>query len=112
MENKIKIKSTLRVIFLLLSFWFIGLLISFWYGLGWFFLSETLRRILMAIPQTYIKFLRVFVSDERAEEEKLLISQKNARLMYVWRFIVACIWVILTIFVFLKINIRLVSFFT
>ena len=84
-------------------------MLAIWFGLGWFFLVETIRRIIIALPTTYIPFLRIVVSSERANEEKELLSKKEVRLFYAWRFVVALIWVILTIIVFLVANIRLVD---
>ena len=91
--------------------WIVGVALAFWFGLGWFFLLEALRRCIMAVPRIYIPLLRMLVGVERADEEKRLLDQKNVRLFYIWRIVVAAIWLILSVFVFLTINIRLVSLF-
>src|SRR5689334_10286105 len=89
-----------RTIIFLLVVWIIGIMLAFWFGLGWFFLIETLRRIILAIPTVYLAFLRHVVSAERANEEKQLLRQKEVRIFYVWRLIVALIWLLLTGVVF------------
>jgi hypothetical protein len=99
----------MRTIIVLLALWVIGVALAFWFGLGWFFLLETLRRIVMAIPIVYFAFLRIVVGSERANEERELLSKKNVRMFYVWRFIVALMWLWLTIVVFRYVNIRLVD---
>ena len=101
----------IRTIFFLLSFWIIGVVLAFWFGIGWFFLSETLRRIIIAIPQIFIPVLRVVIGNEQADEEYRLLSQKNIQFFYIWRVVVALIWLILTIVVFSIANIRLISLF-
>lgn len=101
----------MRTIIFLLSLWIVGIGLALWFGLGWFFLVETLRRIIIALPKIYIPFLSAVVSTERADEEKQLLSQREVRMFYTWRFIVALIWLLLTVFVFLYTNIRLVDLF-
>ncbi len=106
-HHSLSIQSKVRIIVFLLSLWFIGIALALWFGLGWFFLVETLRRIMIALPKIYIPLLRTVVSVERADEEKQLLIQKEVRMFYAWRFIVALIWLLLTVFVFLYANIRL-----
>lgn len=101
----------IRVTLFLLFLWLVGFLLSIWFGLGWFFLFESIRRIIIAVPQIYIPFLRLVVSVERASEEINLLEKKNARLLYAWRGIVACIWLILTVVVFKFANVRLIDIF-
>ncbi|HXD11781.1 MAG TPA: hypothetical protein VN653_17075 [Anaerolineales bacterium] len=96
-----------RTIIFLLSLWIVGIVLALWFGLGWFFLIETLRRMLIAIPKIYLPFLRLLVSAERADEEKQLLTRKDVRIFYAWRFAVALIWLTLTIVVFVYANIRL-----
>jgi hypothetical protein len=104
-------QSKIRTAIFLLSPWIAGVALAFWFGLGWFFLLETLRRVVIAIPQLYIPLLRILVGTERADEEKRLLDQKNVRLFYAWRVVVAVIWLTLTIVVFYTTNIRLISIF-
>lgn len=99
-----------RVIIFLLSLWIIGVVLAIWFGLGWFFLIETLRRILIAIPKIYLIFLRLVVSPQHADEEKQRLTQKQVRIFYAWRMIIALIWLLLTVVVFLYANIRLADF--
>lgn len=110
-DSKITMPMVRTVLFLLLL-WLVGLLLSIWFGLGWFFLFESIRRIIIAIPQIYIPFLRLVVSTERATEEESILEKKSARWLYMWRGIVACIWLILTIVVFKLANIRLIDVFS
>jgi len=109
--NKIFDKFNIRVVIFLLFLWVVGVVLAFWFGLGWFFLLEALHRCLIAVPQVYIPFLRRIVGVERADEEERLLDQKNVRSFYIWRIVVAAIWIILTVVVFLTVNIRLVSLF-
>lgn len=113
MKTDFKItKPLIRVTSFLLLLWLTGLLLSIWFGLGWFFFLESIRRIIIAIPQTYIPFLRLVVSTERANEEESILEKKSARWLYVWRGAVACIWLILTVVVFKFVNIRLIDIFS
>jgi SNF family Na+-dependent transporter len=109
-DRSLSTQSKARTIIFLLSLWIVGMVLTLWFGLGWFFLIETLRRIIIAIPKIYLPFLRVVVSLERANEEKQLLNQKEVRKFYTWRMIVALIWLLLTIIVFLYANIRLADF--
>jgi hypothetical protein len=109
--NKICDKLNIRVVIFLLFPWVVGVVLAFWFGLGWFFLLEALHRCLIAVPQVYIPLLRRIVGVERAEEEKRLLDQKNVRLFYIWRIVVAAIWIIVAVVVFFTVNIRLVSLF-
>lgn len=109
--RSISTQSKIQTILFFLMLWILGVALAVWFGLGWFFLIETLRRVIIAIPTTYIIFLRIVVSPTRAEEEKRLLEQKEVRLFYIWRLIVALIWLLLTIIVFLSANIRLADFF-
>jgi hypothetical protein len=106
-NHSLSVQSKARTIVFLLSFWVVGISLALWFGLGWFFLIETLRRIIIAVPKVYLAFLRVLVSDERANEEKQLLIRKEVRMFYAWRFIIALIWLLLTVIVFLYVNIRL-----
>lgn len=109
-DHSLSAQSNARTIIFLLSLWIVGIALALWFGLGWFFLIETLRRIIIAIPKIYLTFLRVVVSPERANEEKQLLSQKKVRILYAWRMIVALIWWLLTVVVFLYANIQLADF--
>lgn len=106
-QHSLSVQSKAKTIIFLLLLWIVGVALAFWFGLGWFFLVEALRRVIIAIPKIYLAFLRVFVSAERANEEKQLLLRKEVRSFYAWRFIVSLIWILLTIVVFLYANIRL-----
>ena len=103
--------TIIRIILFLLALLIAGSLLSLWFGLGYFFLFESIRRIIIAVPQLYISFLRLVVSEERANEEKNLLEKKNIHVIYIWRAIVACIWLILTFLVFRFANVRLIDIF-
>jgi hypothetical protein len=107
MKNHILDTPKVRTITFLLILWLVGITMAFWLGLGWLFLIETIRRFMIATPIIYLAFLRIVVSPQRAVEEKQLLTQKKVRMLYVWRFVVALIWLALTIFVFVYLNIRL-----
>jgi len=105
------ITPAMRVTLFLLVFWVVGLLFAIWLGLGWLFVFEGIRRIIIAVPQIYIPFLRLVVNAERANEEIKLMEKKATRLLYAWRGVVACVWLILTAVVFKFANVRLIDIF-
>jgi hypothetical protein len=107
MKNYSSVTSKVRLVSFLLLLWFAGIGLALWLGLGWFFLVETIRRFIISIPIVYIKFLRMLVSPQRAAEEKQLLTQHRVRMLYLWRLVVALIWLALTVVVFLYANIKL-----
>ena len=109
-HRTLSVQSKARTIIFVLSLWIVGIALALWFGLAWFFLIETLRRIIIAIPKVYLVFLSLVVSPERADEEKQLLIQRGVRIFYAWRLIVALIWLLLTVVVFLYANIRLADF--
>lgn len=83
-----------------------GILVSYWYGFGWFFLFQTIREFLFAIPRLYLLLIKIVAGNTLAEKEswrleknRLFTSPALARRAF---FSLA-----LTIFVFWKANIPL-----
>jgi hypothetical protein len=92
------------------SFSLIGLLLAFWYGLGWLILFQTLRRFLFVTPVFYIPIARFLVSPEFAKEEKVRTVDRGFR----WvkspiSAIVTIFTILLTVLCFWKINIPLID---
>ena len=48
----------------------LGILVSYWYGLGWFFLLQTFREFLFAIPRLYLLLIQIVAGEKFAEEER------------------------------------------
>jgi hypothetical protein len=55
----------------------LGILLSYWYGLGWFFLFQTIREFLFAIPQFYLPLIRIAAGQKFAEEESSRIRKNQ-----------------------------------
>ena len=48
----------------------IGILASWWYGLGWFFFFQTIREFLFAIPGFYLPIIHIVAGQKFADEER------------------------------------------
>lgn len=105
-------KNHIKFILILILFWTIGILFALFFGLGWFFLIETLRRVLTYIPPLGRWFRKLILG-----EEELLSQMKPTASQYelfsrVLGFMITLGWAMITIFVFTKINIPLLDIFT
>ena len=97
-------KIAIAMFIVLLSLF--GLVVSYWYGLGWLFLTQTIREFLFANPRLYLLLIRTVAGHTLAEAEssrlgknRLFTSPALARR--------ALFSLALTIFVFWKANIPL-----
>lgn len=103
-------KTTLgKTMVVLICFWIIGILLFIWFGLGWFFLVETIRRILFFIPQTFLVIKKTFHIDENVITRDQT-QEGNYKASLILRLTTIIFWLCLTILVFLKLNISLISF--
>lgn len=68
--SEAKPPSRLRWIAFYVFFYTIGLVISFWFGLGWFMLFQFIPRLLFAIPKFYFPTIRFLAGTEFMVEEK------------------------------------------
>ena len=110
-RNKPKFQS-LKLLLFLLSFWGIGLLLALFFGLGWFFLFESLRRLLTYIPPINHRVRNYFI--EKGDGKKTYEITENPSLKKVSNIIglmITIIWLALTVFVFFYVNIRLIDIF-
>lgn len=105
-------KSIVKILVFYFSTWIIGIIFAIWLGLGYFLLIETLRRIMITIPAIYIRFLRIMFGEERAIEEENSLKENYGKPIYYIRYFATIIWIIVTIFVFLHYNIRLIDYFS
>jgi hypothetical protein len=99
---------SLRLVLYPFTFWVVGILLAFKWGLGWFFLIESLRRLLTYIPSLNQRIKLFLVGDagvvnspNYATDPKLIILSKFLAA------IILLAWIGITIFVFLKVNIPL-----
>jgi hypothetical protein len=105
-------KVSFRIFFFPLLFWVIGVITAFFVGLGWFFFFESLRRVLTYIPPFERMTRKILVGQEgQAEYEKEQLSSKSIDISTILRLMITLGWFIITIVVFLKINIPLLELF-
>lgn len=97
-----------------IAFSIIGLIVAFWYGLGWFIFFTILRRVVIQIPEFYIPVIRFVVSKRFSQQEKEKLEKdfktgikglrKNQfRIM---------IWILFICIGFWKINIPIIDIIT
>lgn len=104
-------KKRVTVLYLMLfyfCFYIIGLLLAYWFGMGWFILIHTLRGLFISIPRINIPVLRFLIDPEFAKNRDEQWLKKNGR----WftsrtAIIVNLINILLTVLGFWKINIPL-----
>lgn len=68
--------SRLRWVAFYAFFYITGLLISFWFGLGWFVLFQFIPRLIFALPLFYFPTIRFLAGTEFMIEEKKRIHGK------------------------------------
>jgi hypothetical protein len=102
------IDKTHKKLFLFsLLLWLIGIILAAIWGLGWFFLVETLRRIATYFPP-FKRRLKVLLLGTELESETTTTSSAAYRLSQIMGGIIIVCWVVLTIFVFVKANVSLI----
>jgi len=57
----------LPLFFLYLSFLVAGILLAYWFGLGWLFLFHTISVVFASSPRLYIPVVRFLISKEAGE---------------------------------------------
>jgi hypothetical protein len=101
--NTILKKIPPKLVIFLSTYWVLSVAIAIWFGLGWFFLMVTLRRLMIAFPFSRNWINRVTgVEKPKSESNGTLIIWHN-----ILQTFIIVIWLSLTIVVFLKANIRL-----
>jgi hypothetical protein len=71
-----------KVFILLVAFWIIGILLSIWFGLGWFLLMETIRRFLFVLPnfeERIFGFLKISLDIKAIPDEISIQKTKNKK---------------------------------
>lgn len=92
-----------KLVIFLSTYWVLSVAIAIWYGLGWFFLMVTMRRLMIAFPFSRNWINRVTgVESPKSESKGALIIWHN-----ILQAFIIIVWLSLTIVVFLKANIRL-----
>lgn len=97
-----------RLILFYLAWWLIGVVFAFMWGLGWFFLVETLRRIVTYVAP-FRRILGNTLLGEDLESETARIAPGNKMLSQIMGGIIILAWVAMTIFVFAKANVSLIK---
>ena len=102
-------QGVIKIVIFNLLFWSVGVGLAYWFGLGWFFLLGTFRRLFIAIPWLYIPTVRVFFGSERSEAERRKLSESTGLLRwhYALQTIIILAWIALTVFAFAYVNVRL-----
>jgi hypothetical protein len=101
--------ETLKLILSLIAFWFVGVIIALFAGLGWFFLIETLRRILFLVPKLNTAVINFILGRDTRKVPEDFKKAPCGFLCVAMRYAIICAWIILTILVFCKANIRIIE---
>lgn len=102
------IEKIKKLIWFFVVWWVIGAVLAFFWGLGWFFLIVTLRRIVTYFPPIRRKF-RVWFLGEEQDNEKEKTDPRTRFPSQLMGGIIILIWIGLTIYVFSQLNISLIS---
>jgi len=107
-------RGFLRFLAFGLSFWSVGVILAAFFGLGWFFLLETVRRVLLAVPHVRWRLTRAIFGDERANGIRRMEDEAGSRRLVsgLLQVVITLAWIALTIFVFARFNIRLIDIFS
>lgn len=109
LQHKLTYRST-RLILFLFSFWAIGVILALFWGLGWFFLLESLRRLITYIPPLNRKIKEIFLGrEEQMTPEQPLANPGLVTISRALGIIIMMVWIGFTIFVFVKMNIPLID---
>lgn len=107
MIMKLNIDESHKKVLLVFGLWWvIGVIVAAVYGLGWFFLIETVRRIVTYFPPLRTR-LRKLILGSKLEPAQAVISTTTNRISQVMEWIIIGAWIGLTIFVFMKANLSL-----
>lgn len=112
-QNKPLIWSP-KLFFFLLFFWLFGMLLALFWGLGWFFLLESLRRLITYISPLDRKIREILIGKEQVERISSQTDSVNPNLVAISktiRLVIVIVWIGITVFVFMKINIPLIELF-
>jgi len=91
------------------SFSFVGFVLAFWYGLGWFILLQTMRILFFTIPQLHLPVMQIVFGLEFTEEWRRAKLEKKSRWYSVSSILTPVLMIMLTILFFWKINIPLID---
>jgi hypothetical protein len=114
MQQKKLLGWSPKLFLFLFFFWLLGILLAFFWGLGWFFLLESLRRLVTYIPPLDRKIRELLIGKEQVERTSSYtdsVSQNMVLISKITRLIIVIVWIGITIFVFMKINIPLIDLF-
>lgn len=100
-------KTHMKLFLFYLLWWIIGVVIASIWGLGWFFLVETLRRIVTYFPPLRHR-LRILILGAELEAETIAVTPTTKMVSQIMGGIIIVGWIGLTIFVFTKANISLI----
>lgn len=103
-----KIKRISLILLFYASFFVIGLLLWYWFGMGWFMLMYTLRRFFLSFYPLHIPIVRILMGSKYDKEAEIRYRLKGNHL-FVSRssVILLVVSIIITIFIFWKYNISL-----
>jgi len=95
------------------SFWIVGLVLAAFFGLGWFFLAGTARRLVLAVPHARRRVTRAIYGEERANEILRSEQQAGSRkpISVALQAVISLTWIALTILVFARFNVRFIDIF-
>jgi hypothetical protein len=104
-------RSVARFLVFGLSFWIVGLILAAFFGFGWFFLTGAVRRLLLAVPQARHRITRAIYGEERGKEIQRLEERAGSRrlLSTGLQGVITLAWIVLTILVFARFNVRLID---
>ena len=86
----------------------VGILLGYWIGLGWFFLVHTVSVLFASSPRLYIPVVRLLIDKESGERLQERLSRHKGQWFVPKSAIALNLFnLLLTAFVFLKINIPL-----
>jgi hypothetical protein len=114
MQNTKSLLWKPKLFLFLISLWLFGFLLAFFFGLGWFFLIESLRRILTYIPPIDRMMRKIFVGKVNEDQIGSEKADSNKTSVYISRILgalITLIWIALTIIVFMKVNIPIIDIF-
>ena len=89
------------------SFFVVGFLFAFWYGMGWFLFFHSIRGILASMPKIYLPIIRALIGSESISELEAYLLSRSKGGWFVSRtaILLNIVNIILTILVFWKANI-------
>ena len=99
-----------QIVFFYFGFYLIGLILAFWFGMGWFILIHTIRGIINSIPILYLSVFQFIDSPATIlKHNKSLNSQPIQWFTSKTALVLNIVNIVLTILGFWKINIPLQS---